>query len=467
MRQKTIIQWIVPILILLLGAAPSDDRKRVRVSGNGRFLMTEDGKPFFYLGDTAWELFHRTTKEEAILYLDNRKAKGFNVIQAVVLAELDGLHTPNSLGHTPLIDDDPTKPNEAYFAYVDWIIQEAAKRDMYIGLLPTWGDKVALLDWGVGPEIFTPQNARIFGEFLGKRYKNAWNIIWILGGDRNPRNDHHIEIWRNMAAGIITGVGSADRALMTFHPQPTKPGGSSKWFHNDDWLDFNMHQTGHCIDFDAHRKITHDYNLNPIKPTMDAEPIYEEHPICFNGKKHGFADALDIRRRAYAGVFYGGLGHTYGCAAIWQMYMPGRTPMHGPLRTWKESLDLPGAQQMRHLKNLILSRPFFERIPDSSLVVGDNPDNAVHVSATRSDKGRYALLYLAGNRSVTVRTGVLSGDQLQVWWYDPRTGKAYKDKKIRKTDTHTFHPPVDLSTEDWVLVLDDASAGFKRPGQTQ
>lgn len=452
-------------LALTLGMNKKEDNRRLRVSANGRFLVTQDEKPFFYLGDTAWELFHRTTKEEAAMYLDNRKEKGFNVIQAVVLAELDGLHTPNSLGDVPLVNDDPTKPNEAYFQYVDWIINEAAKRDMYIGLLPTWGDKLMKLGWGAGPEIFYPENAKVFGEFLGNRYKDAWNIIWILGGDRNPQNDGHKAVWRSMAEGILAGVGGHDRALMSFHPQPTKPGGSSKWFHEDDWLDFNMHQTGHCRDGNSYKKLAYDYKLTPVKPTMDAEPTYEEHPVCFNAREHGYANALDIRKKAYWGVFYGGFGHTYGCAAVWQMYMPGREPMHGPLRTWKESLDLPGAQHMQHVKNLVLSRPFFDRIPDQDLVLGDNLEDPLHVSASRCKNGSYAMLYLPGIRSVTVNTKLLRGETLQAWWYNPRTGSAHKEGKIQRKDAHTFNPPEEQSTEDWVLVLDDVSAGFGRPGK--
>ena len=80
-----------------------------------RHLVHADGTPFFYLGDTAWELFHRLNREEADRYLDDRARKGFTVIQAVVLAELDGLHTPNPYGDKPLVDDDPTRPNESLF----------------------------------------------------------------------------------------------------------------------------------------------------------------------------------------------------------------------------------------------------------------------------------------------------------------------------------------------------------------
>ena len=101
------------------------DHGDLKVSPNHRFLMYADGTPFFYLGDTAWELFHRLTLEESERYLDDRAGKRFNVIQAVVLAEFDGLHTPNADGDLPLVDDDPTKPNEAYFKHVDAVVDMA------------------------------------------------------------------------------------------------------------------------------------------------------------------------------------------------------------------------------------------------------------------------------------------------------------------------------------------------------
>jgi hypothetical protein len=133
----------------------------LRISPNRRFIVRDDGTPFFYLGDTAWELFHRLTMAEAELYLRDRAAKGFTVIQAVALAELDGLRTPNMRGDLPLINDDPTRPNEAYFAHVDAVVDLAASLGLHIGMLPTWGDKWNQ-KWGVGPEIFTPERARLW-----------------------------------------------------------------------------------------------------------------------------------------------------------------------------------------------------------------------------------------------------------------------------------------------------------------
>jgi hypothetical protein len=115
---------------------------RLRISENGRFLITEDGAPFFWLGDTAWELFHRLRMEEVDYYFRNRKEKQFTLIQAVALAEFNGLDTPNVYGNQPFKDNNPEAPDEAYWKFVDEVIPE--RHYIYVGLLPTWGDKLLI-----------------------------------------------------------------------------------------------------------------------------------------------------------------------------------------------------------------------------------------------------------------------------------------------------------------------------------
>jgi hypothetical protein len=122
-----------------------------------RYIVDANGKPFFWLGDTAWELFHRLTFEEAKMYLENRAKKGYNVILAVANAEFGGMHIPNRNGDEAFDNYDPTKPNEKYFQHVDKVIAEANKLGIYIALLPTWGDKFNK-KWDPGPEMFTPEN---------------------------------------------------------------------------------------------------------------------------------------------------------------------------------------------------------------------------------------------------------------------------------------------------------------------
>ncbi len=59
---------------------------RIQVHPDHRFLVTESGEPFFWLGDTAWELFHRLHRAEAEHYLEVRRQQGFNVSLAAILA---------------------------------------------------------------------------------------------------------------------------------------------------------------------------------------------------------------------------------------------------------------------------------------------------------------------------------------------------------------------------------------------
>ncbi|MCE7068598.1 glycoside hydrolase family 140 protein [Dyadobacter sp. CY326] len=448
------------VTLLLLFASLSAIAQSFTVSSNKRYLM-KDGKPFFWLGDTAWELFHRLDREEASFYLEKRAAQGFTVIQAVALAEFDGLNVPNPYGDKPLIDNDLTKPNEAYFKHVDFIVDKAAAVGLNIAFLPTWGDKVFKSTWGKGPEVFNADNAMVYGKWLGNRYKNHKNIIWVLGGDRNPRKGaNDLAIWRAMAAGIEAGVGGAGNAMITFHPQPNKEG-SGEWFHGDNWLDFNMFQTGHCRDATVYDNIKGAYDRQPTKPVLDGEPIYEDHPVCFNADENGTSSAYDVRKSAYLDLFAGAFGHTYGCHDIWQMYSPNREAVNGPHIFWQQAVDLPGARQMTFVRKLIESRPITDRIPDQSIIVENDLASHDRIQATRGND--YIFVYTATGKTFSVNSGKISGEQLTAFWYDPRNGKI---KEIGKTDNKsikTYTPPTSGYGQDWILVLDDASKNFKMP----
>ncbi len=252
----------------------------LRVSHNRRFLTLKDGTPFFWLGDTAWSIFHLLTREEAELYLKDRQQKKFNVIQVVALAEPDGLETTSAYGRKPLLKNgdgnyDPTLPDlsggYSYWDHIDYILNLAEEHNLYMAFLPTWGDKYNQA-WGKGPEIFNKENAFQYGKWLGERYKERKDLLWVLGGDRKLEKPEHLKIIRAMAAGIKRG--DEGRHLMTFHPA----GGlsSSASVQEEDWHDFNMLQSGHNkLDIDNYNMITHDYQLEPTRPVLDAEPRYD------------------------------------------------------------------------------------------------------------------------------------------------------------------------------------------------
>lgn len=423
------------------------------VSNNHRFLL-KDGNPFFWLGDTGWELFHRLNREEADTYLKKRSEQGFTVIQAVVLAEMDGLHTPNANGDTPLINDDPTQPNEKYFQHVDYIIDKANEYHINIALLPTWGDKVFKDKWGKGPEIFNEQNGAAYANWIATRYKNKTNILWILGGDRVPR-EKDIKVWNAMGNAIMKATNN--KAIISFHTQPNQLG-SAQWFHKEPWLSFNMFQTGHCRDEKVYDKIQTVYNMQPYKPVMDGEPIYEDHPVCFNVKDLGTSSAYDVRKSAYLDLFAGAFGHTYGCHDIWQMYSAKVEPVNGPHFAWTDALTLPGAEQMKYIRKLIESRPMPDRIPDQSSIKENNLTAAERIQATRGKD--YMFVYTAAGKSITVRPRKIRGGMLRACWYNPRNGERTDIGSVVNSKENIFTPPDSGYGRDWVLVLDDVAAHY-------
>jgi len=461
----------VPALVMC-AAGGTLAAQRLKVADNRRFLAYENGRPFFYLGDTAWELFHRLNREEADRYLKNRADKGFTVIQAVAIAELDGHTQPNPYGHLPLVNMDPARPAVVdgpandYWDHVDYIVDKANSLGLWIGFLPTWGrywhDAVHN-----GKPLFTAANAEIYGEFVGRRYKDK-AVIWILGGDRSIDREEHKEIIRAMARGIRKGDGGAH--LMTFHP----PGGagSSKWLHDEPWLDFNMRQNGHVAEYTGRYDQTRaDYDRTPVKPVIDGEPIYEDHPVSFNAKSLGHSIAADVRRPLYWDLFSGACGHTYGHHSVWQMWQPGRPPINNPLMPWFEALDQPGAGQMQHGRRLMESRPFFTRIPDDSVIVPDAVTTAVpgagryRFVATRDTDGTYAMVYAPVGRAFTVRMDAIKAPKTRAWWFNPRDGKATLIGEFEAAGRRRFTPPEPGEMLDWVLVLDDASRNYPPPGQ--
>ena len=268
----------------------------IRVHSGGHLLENTNGGPFFWLADTAWELIHSTTRDECSYYLQTRGAQGFNTIQTVVLAELEGIRTPTPSGLQPFEDGDPTRPSEAYFDRVVHIVEEAAQRGLYVAVLPSWGDKVTER-WGRGPVLFRNDNlpvARNYAAYLARKLAHCSNVFWMLGGDRPSRLDQRFHataerfginelqdwtpIWDAMANGILS-VGPTS-PLFLYHPQ----GGAystSVLMADSGWLSVNGIQSGHGSgrDTPSWELIARDYSISPPRPVIDLEPNYEEHPV--------------------------------------------------------------------------------------------------------------------------------------------------------------------------------------------
>ncbi len=451
------------LLMMILSLAKSQTKlPLLKVSSNGRFFQTADGKPFFWLGDTGWLLFVKCSREDAIHYLETRKQQGFNVVQVMVLHDMN--NTKNVYGDSALINEDVSKPNVTpgndyknavaydYWDHVDFIVDEAAKRGIYMAMVPVWGSNVKA-------GKVNAQQGKAYAKFLADRYKNKSNIIWLNGGD--VKGTDGMDIWK-MIGPTLKKYDS--KHLITYHPRGRTS--SSDWFHNETWLDFNMFQSGHK-DYaqdtistetnhygeDNWKFINVDYNLKPVKPTLDGEPSYENIP-------HGLHDSLqprwkdaDLRRYAYWSVFAGGVGFTYGENAAMQFNKMGDwTANYGVTNNWTESIHSPGATQMIHLKKLMLSKSYFDRVPAQDAVV-DSGERYNRVAATMGNG--YAMFYVYNGRSFKVDMLKLKFAASKAIWFNPATGKQQPVEGYKKSAVVSFDPPGEQQDgNDWVLILE-------------
>lgn len=421
--------------------------------------MQENGDPFFWLGDTGWLLFAKLNREEAERYLANRANKGFNVIQVMVLHDLE---MTNTYGDSALINGDIRFPSvtegsifgqpEAYdfWDHLDYIIELADQKGLYMALVPVWGSSVS--NGNVSPE-----QAGQYAAWLARRYASRSNIIWLNGGD--TRGDANVAVWDIIGKRIKE---NAPDHLISFHPFGRTA--SSIWFHRADWLDFNMFQSGHrrydqddtelAYGEDNWRYVQDDYLRETVKPTLDGEPSYEGIPQGLHDSSQPYWNEEDVRRYAYWSVFAGACGFTYGHNAVMQMHKPGDTESsYGVREFWFEALDAPGASQLIHLKNLMLSKPYFERIPDQSLIAAWNGVRYDYQVATRG-KG-YAFIYTYNGREINVSMGRIEGEYIRASWYDPRQGTYMRIGEYKNRGTCVFDPPGEMNDgNDWVLILE-------------
>ena len=435
----------------------------LKISQNGRYFETKSGKPFFWLGDTGWLLFKQLSREEAVSYLDDRAKKGYNVIQVMGIHELG---VSNFYGDSALVNKKLDAPLVTagedfksslaydYWDHVDYVIDEAAKRNIYIAFVTVWGSAVK-------SGKVTQQEAEKYANFLVDRFANKTNIIWMNGGD--IKGSEYKEVW-DIIGKTIHAKDSVH--LMTFHPRGRTT--SSEWFHHEKWLDFNTFQSGHRrynqdtsknevrhYGEDNWRYVLEDYPQKPIKPTLDAEPSYEAIP-------EGLHDSLEvrwtddaIRRYAYWSVFTGAAGFTYGHNAVMQFYKPNQGKGAFGVRNQEfyfQALNAPGAIQMQYLKNLMLSKPYLERVPDQSIIANQGEKHDYLVAT----KGKnYAFIYTWMGRDLQINMGKIEGEKVKASWFKPADGTQTAIGEYENKGTQIFKPLGGVKKgNDWVLILE-------------
>jgi hypothetical protein len=394
------------------------------VDPSGHFL-TLKGKPFLWMGDTVWLLAQLPSDEELELYLKSRAEQGFSVIQlTAVMGEerVWGTMRRTSRGTVPFEDGDMSQPSAAYWRHLDELLDRIHAHGMRAALVVYF-----VGSQGDGFKYLKPGNAHGYGKFLGDRYRNKPDLIWILGGDNAPDTPDKKLVWNNLARGIAEGVsGSEDysRVLMTYHIH----GGasSSQHWQNSQWLDFNMAQT-----WSEYREIypavSKDYQKTPTKPCGLGEGAYEDGPQ-YPTKP---IDALVIRKQACWSYFAGGY-HTYGNGNVWHFDTLRAESTQG----WKEALRSPGAESLRHIRRFLESIEWWRFSPDATLIQeGQGAADHANVALRDGESGSIAV-YFSNRTPIKLK---LKTRPTNVRWVNPSDGKEQIARWVDLPDAIT--PP--------------------------
>ncbi|MCU0427564.1 MAG: DUF4038 domain-containing protein [Candidatus Kapabacteria bacterium] len=449
-----------------IGENPLTKHGFLRVSTNRRTLEHSDGTPFFWLGDTAWEMFVRGTTPEILRFLDDRAAKGFNVLQTtpIVLAEDD---SRNRSGKTMYLNNDRTRINPRFFDEFDSIVTWANARGMIVALVPQWANGgLEGYDKGWVRKVTRLSEALIAAEYIAARYAGH-QMVWVTGGDVRYDTPERRAYWERFANVLREADGG--QHLVSIHPEGFTA--SYDFFSNTaSWLDFGMLQSSHQPWSDTRTAIIRrGYEMIPAKPVLNAEPPYEDFILnsffsdleaSFVGGKRR-ATAHDIRVAAYMSIFHGGLvGITYGANGIFQWNsatMP--TEGHSPRLTVDSALKLPGAAQMGVMKRLLSDWHWEKMIPRLDLLTQLEPSPASNTPFYGVLASNDALvMYASGNvRRVSLACAALQGSGgFVVEWITPSNATTRTDTLLYSFQPLNLQAPVQatsipIAEQDWLI----------------
>lgn len=412
------------------------------VAKDKRHLSDQNGKYFLYNGDTAWMLFLKLTKEEALECLIKRKAQGFNVEQVILtgFARFNEETPVNRYGQKPfLTPNDFSTPNPAYFDHVEWVIKKADSLGLVLSIAPLWAGCCGE-GWAGKDKAMTankPEGNYQFGAYLGQRFHKYNNLLWILGGDNDPATDK--ENYRQLALGIKK---YAPGQLITYHASSSHS--STDVLQGETWLDFSMVYT-YFRGFnkawtkdqpDVYEVSWKEYNRKPSKAFILGESTYE-------GEHDSWGSALQVRKQAYWAVLGGSTGHAYG------------SPLWTCSGNWRKHLDLPGAASLKHFHSLFQSLKWEKLVPDTNKTVavsgnGVFATNNYSTTAIARDRS-FSVSYLPGPATLSLDLNRYEAKRLTASWYDPGTGVMYSGNKVDRGKIREFTPPA--GAHDWVLVV--------------
>ena len=438
-------------------AGPNASIFPLHVSSDTRHLVDRRGMPFLLQGDSPWELLQNLSDADTATYLDDRRSRGVNAILIELVEHRFTPHTPawaNARGDLPFSNvDDFTTTQEDYFAHVDWVLQQAEARGILALLVP------AYIGFGCGDEGWCAEMRRNgvdrltqYGMYVGRRYRNQANIVWVEGGDYTPSttgSPSDLDLIDAVARGITMGDGGAH--LHTAHwARGTRSGSVAG-------ITFPLGlEASYTAGPPSYPQLRADVAASRgVRPVFVIENRYES---------EGSTTRLDLRAQMYQPILVGAAGFFFGNDPLWFLGVSGDgNPAWsfggGTASDWRAALASPG------MRDDVWAGVFFRALawetlePDTTHVVmtsgyGTDGDVAYALAAASPD-GRLAVAYLPAMLSPTFDLSRFSAP-IDARWYDPTTGvSSPAGTAIANTGSRSFTPPGPNAAgeHDWALVL--------------
>jgi Protein of unknown function (DUF4038)/Putative collagen-binding domain of a collagenase len=388
-----------------ISTRPYVPRYPLKASSNNRYLVDQNNIPFMIVGDSPHSLIGRMSKSDAEFYMANRQRYGINTLWVELLC--NNKTACNSDGTTfdgipPFtVTGDISTPNPAYFQRVDDMLQIAAIHGITVLL-----DAVETDGWLDTFKANGPERAATFGRYLGNRYKDFPNIIWMYGNDfqtwTNPTDDA-------VVLAVEKGIGSVDPS----HIHTTELNYPTSGSLIDVRWEPLIQLDGAYTYYPTYAQILKEYNRPNFRPVFMEEANYEfEH----NSNTDGGSPA-NLRRQEYWTMLSGATGQLYGSAYTWKLPSG-----------WRSKLDTPGIIQLSYMKNLFAMRKWYDLVPDQThtLVIDGYGTPAPfgtgsvttdsYATAARTSDGALAIVYVPTIRTIRVDMSKLAGTTVARWY---------------------------------------------------
>jgi hypothetical protein len=407
----------------------------IRVSEDRHYLVDAKGRPFLVVGDSAWSLLTQIDHEDADLYLKDRQAKGFNTLVVNLIEHKFSHHAPRNFdGDAPFLESGNFgSPNDRYFDYAASVLENAKSRGFLVFLAPAYGG-FSGGDEGWYQDMVTcgEDKLREYGRFLGNRFRDLTNIIWVHGGDFNPPK-------KSLSRAVADGIREVwPQSLHTVHNAP-ETSGLQYW--NDQEIPIIIDTL---------------YTYQPVADKAAALASNKEKPfLLIESRYENERDGTPLRTRtqAWQAMLSGAAGQVFGNNPIWHFNAPAVEPR---LMTWKSALNSPGTSGISALRDFFVSLPWYNLVPDNrNLIVGDPGEGHFRATAARTTDRRLAVIYLPTSRRFTVDPTQLSATQVKIRWFDPTDGTFFQtaEQTLDANGSYSLHTPQCSQEGDWVLML--------------